>query len=202
MTAIGLRPLSGRDLTGQVSVVLLRPDAAGSMPVLLARIELDLAPGGTPARVYHAAVGESPAKAASLVARADRGAREAASSGLRAAVAQHGSDGPVAVALVVDGPDVEPDDALADDLAAVLASHTAIHVAEAALYREALETAAAEHVGEVLLVPARRLTDDLTAAGVTRAEVDEVLAQWGRQVGPPWRKPHKEAALAAWLALV
>ena len=36
------------------------------------------------------------------------------------------------------------------------------------------------------------------AASVGVDAVTDALGEWGRVVGPPWRKEHKQAALAAW----
>ncbi|MGH9139302.1 MAG: hypothetical protein ACRD0G_20015 [Acidimicrobiales bacterium] len=75
-------------------------------------------------------------------------------------------------------------------LAEVLASHASIHAAEGGLYRHAL--AEAFGAAAVKLVTVAR--QDVRAT-------DLDLASLGRQVGPPWRKEHKEAAAAAWLVL-
>lgn len=78
-----------------------------------------------------------------------------------------------------------------------------MRVAETALYREALLAAADKHGLEVhRYEPATVRTELAHLAKFDQTEVDERLANWGRVVGRPWRREHKEAALGAWLTVV
>ena len=73
----------------------------------------------------------------------------------------------------------------------VLASSRLQHAAEAAVYQRALRNAAA-----TLRLPC-------TTVGFPEAEASALwptVTALGKSIGPPWRKDHKLAALAAWLA--
>lgn len=206
--ALGVRDLSGRDLTGQAVLVTLRLDDDGSgpaRPVAVDRREVDVAGAGLPARVFHAAATLSTDDAARLVDDARRAAEHLARRELAGYLTDMRAAGHTVdvVALPLD----EPADAGATDVAAtplpdILASHTSIHAAEAHLYREALVAAAAEHGVTVFRYVPRSLPS-VTANSVrlTPAELTDQLGAWGRSVGRPWRKDHQAAALAAWLAI-
>jgi len=90
-----------------------------------------------------------------------------------------------------------------DSLAAILASHAAIHAAEGEFYR-----AAVAHACYVLNLPLARVREkevmDIAAQaiGVTPAAITNKIAALGKQIGPPWSADQKLAALAAWVALV
>jgi len=78
-----------------------------------------------------------------------------------------------------------------------------MHVAETALYREAVLAAAEQHGIEVhRYEPATVATRLAQLTGLGPSAVDEQLAEWGRVVGRPWRREHKQAALGAWLTAV
>jgi len=78
-----------------------------------------------------------------------------------------------------------------------------MHVTEKALYRDAL-LAAAEQAGIDVhrYEPASVVASLARTARLPPAEVEARLAEWGRLVGRPWRRAHKEAALGAWLKIV
>ena len=92
-----------------------------------------------------------------------------------------------------------PHDGLPDSLEEVLASRSLTLAADGMLYRESLAEAAAE-LGLEVRRHARKTDPTVLAAevmGVDVAEVASLIARFGREAGPPWRKDHKMAAAAA-----
>jgi hypothetical protein len=87
-------------------------------------------------------------------------------------------------------------------LAAILASHPAIHTAEGDFFREALRSACEACGLEASCVKERELFSRSAAA--LRIESDEILRQvsaMGKVIGPPWRQDEKLCAVAGWLVL-
>ena len=166
-----------RDHTGWAVAVALGPG-----PAVVDRRRLQLLDDSLPRQPYHAAQDLPLDEAADLVARVEAAALEAATDALRALCAGLGR--PVAAVAVGPAPRVP------DSLERILASHTLLHAAEGALYREAIAEAAAG-----LGLPVVRF-DLKTVLG----EVDVDLAALGRGLGPPWQKDHREAAAGALLA--
>jgi hypothetical protein len=84
----------------------------------------------------------------------------------------------------------------------ILAAHAMQHAAEGRLVRDALVRACEKRGVPVVAVPSREL---LAAAakrlGQTEKALAAALAGLGRELGPPWRKDQKDAALVAWMAL-
>jgi len=83
----------------------------------------------------------------------------------------------------------------------ILASHALIHAAEGEFYRDAI-IAAAERIG----IPVFKVREKDLALAADRlpgsANDRKVrLADFGKQVGSPWRRDEKLAAVGAWLAL-
>ena len=92
-----------------------------------------------------------------------------------------------------------PYDRVPDSLEEVLNSRPLTLAADGMLYRESLALAASELGIGVRRYP-RRTDPALLAAkamGVGVAEVNALIARFGRDAGPPWRKDHKLAAAAA-----
>jgi hypothetical protein len=183
--------IGAADHSGWAELVTVGAGTAGAAVIDRRRCEL-LGPD-VPRQPYHAADGLDAAAAEALVERVTRAATEGAAAALRALrddVA--GEHEVVALTLRADGSD------LPAGVADVLASHTLMHAAEGALFRDALAEAAAE----LGLAVARHLRGESDVAaraalGLGRADVDAVLRAWGRDLGPPWRKEHREAAAAA-----
>jgi hypothetical protein len=147
---------------------------------------------------YHRAAELDLDQAADLVATVRERASASAGEAIQAVAAGLDASGArIAVAALV-GPPPGPVPALRD----VVRSHAAIHTAEGALYRSVLADAFAAVGVAVRAVPPRELL--ATAAGASGIEpgaVEQALADLGRRLGPPWRKEHKEATLAAWAQL-
>jgi len=202
--ALGIRDLSGRDETGQAALVTLRHDSHHRDPtnaVVLDRRDIDLCAVDLPPRVYHAAKGLPHDAARALVSHVTMSAVRMAVDELDELITEmrltgHTIDA-VSVAVDESGPDI-----VNTPLADVLSSHTRIHAAENALYREALATAATERGSVLFRYPSGSVAE--AARTALRLRPDEIARQldaWGRHLGRPWRRHHKDAALAAWLAL-
>ena len=92
-----------------------------------------------------------------------------------------------------------PYENLPDSLEEVLNSRPLTLAADGMLYRESLARAAAELGMDVRRYP--RKTDPTILAAeamdVDVAQVNSLIAQFGRESGAPWRKDHKMAAAAA-----
>ena len=88
-------------------------------------------------------------------------------------------------------------------LAATLRSHPACHAAEGQMTRDAF-IAACDALGLEVVTALEREIDDVAAAalGLGPATLAARVKEMGVAVGSPWRKPEKQAAMAAWLALV
>jgi hypothetical protein len=149
---------------------------------LLARTHVDLVGDDLPAQAYHAAAGLPLSQAERLV---QRWAEEALSSAA-ACFTELMADGrvvAVGIAAVVRPVPV---------LEVVLRSHPLLHLAEGQLAREALAEAATRAGLPVHYLDPKGSHDP--------AAVERTVAL-GRIAGPPWRKEHRMAALAALAAL-
>jgi hypothetical protein len=197
---IGVCSGTGRDGTGRVVVVAVRRAPAGGGVEVAWRGEVSLVPDGTSGRVAHGAAHLPEAEAEARLAGAHDEARRRAHDALSALAATlTGGPGAAVPVVVPTAADAERADA---PLAEVLASHTLIHVAEIALFRDAL----AEAAQDAGLPVARVVDDDLTAAaaasrGTPAEELADEVRALGKEVGPPWRKAERAAATAAVLAL-
>lgn len=156
------------------------PDGA---PVVTARDELRVA---SRFRIfgYHAAMDADPTEREAVIAAAGERAVEAATELLGQALAEDEAD----VVAVVVGRGVG-----SIPLERVLASSGLFHTAEAEVLQRAFVDAAA-----TLGVPSRRIP----FADIEAHHSWEQIAKLGRAVGAPWRKDHKQAATAAWMALL
>jgi hypothetical protein len=163
--------------------------AGGSLraPRIEAREELEML-GDADRFVFHRAAEMDPAEAKQYVARAEAEATEHATAaiarirdGLRAA----GHDILACAIVAKDAP-------MLASLAEIVAAHPRIHTAEGRFYRDVLRRAADANRLKVRIVSPKVL--GLAAAAA-------LLADAGRQVGKPWGKDQKMAALAAWSLL-
>jgi hypothetical protein len=83
----------------------------------------------------------------------------------------------------------------------ILASHSLVHAAEGELYRSALVAALARRDIDVECIPRGDVASCAARALGPAAGCDRLLATLGQAAGPPWRREHKDAALAALAAL-
>jgi hypothetical protein len=172
--------------TGSAVAVGVVQSGAGE-PQLRGRWTLDLTEGLVPDQVFHAAQGL--AQAVGYVESAIETVRGVAVRRLDELL----RDVPGVAALGV----VTGDRDLAVGVAQALASHPLMHAAEGELYRDALLDAAA-HRGLAVTGLPRGIADERLRTG---GRIAETVAKLGGSAGPPWRKEHKLAAVAALAAL-
>lgn len=130
------------------------------------------------------------AEAADLIAAVERSARSAAREVIADAVGQLKAAGHEVEAVAL-GQDAGQ---LPEDLLKILGNHTSLHVGEGELYREAVADAA-EDLG------LRTVRYDFRTLAKTHADVAARIDGLRREIGAPWARDHKDAALAGWLAL-
>lgn len=150
---------------------------------LVGRWALDLTEGRAPGQVYHVVADLPLPQAEALVRQAIDTVTELATRRLRELQAAVGTLDAVGV-VIGDHP-------VPESIPAILASHPLMHAAEGQLYRNALLDATARvglrGIGLARGQAAHKLAGDL--AGPVR--------RLGTAAGPPWRKEHKLAAVAA-----
>jgi hypothetical protein len=180
------------DHSGWANLVTVGAGPDGS-PVVVDRRRCDIIGPDDVRQPYHAAAEMDHAAGEALVAAV----ADVAAAGARAALAALAEDldGATIAALALRA---GSDRALPSSLAGILARHTAMHMAEGELYREAW-AAAADERGVPVAVHPRGEADALAAAalGTTVDRLAALLAALGQTLGPPWRAEHKEAAAGA-----
>ena len=185
--ALGFSPHSG-----WATAVSLRLERR--RPLVLQRVRLELCDPVLPGQVFHAAAALADlADAAALVEEVHSDVAVRTRKAVADLVAAHSSR--TVVAAAVPSGSTEPP----DDLATILGSHTLLHTAEGALYRDALADAAADAGLRVEQPPARDLLAH--ASAILGVDVRAALDGLRKDLGAPWTADHKSAAAAAWLAL-
>jgi len=189
--AFGLKAHSG----WAALVVLARHDGGTRV---LERSRLNLADENWAKQPYHAAENLERAAGIGLVKRGVHAAKHGALREVRAAVRRTLESGfrPMACGVLVGDP--MPNWSVAE----ILAVHFRMHKAEGVLFRQVLTDAAKSCGLGLVQIPEKRLlefaAEELeTSVGALASEI----AALGKQVGPPWGKDQKEAALAALIAL-
>jgi hypothetical protein len=147
---------------------------------------------------YHAAEHLAAAEARRLVQRGIDAAQRHATRAMRDAVARAEREGhSVSGCAVLIG---KPMPAWTVD--EILAVHFRMHKAEGVLFRDALAEAAKACKQRVVAIPEHDFYDHAARAlGVTAGALTKQIAALGKSAGPPWGKDHKDAALAAMVAL-
>lgn len=188
--AIGLRPHSG--WAAAVTV--------GGGPRVLDRRRLLLTDRPLPAQPFHQAAGLEPAAAAALVEEAARTAAAAARTSTARLLDELAAGGhQVAAVGVVAGSGSIREDL---PLGALLAAHARLHAAEGELYRDVLlDAAAGRDLPVTLLAPREAEAAGRRLLGRDAAGLRALLIEVGRPLGPPWTRDHKDATVAALLAL-
>jgi hypothetical protein len=165
-------------------------------PILLDRRCVELIDRGLPIAPYHhEALVLELETARELVNRVRRSVAERASAAISTLLADLR-----ARVLILPA---SPYEGLPDSLEEVLASRALTNAADGMLYRESLAKAAVELGMEVRRYPRKRDPTALAAGAmnVDVADVNRLIAQFGREAGTPWRKDHKMAAAAALIVL-
>lgn len=167
-------------------------------PQVIDRRRVDLVPG--PARFgYHEAAQLPLPAAEGSIAAVTEAARTSGARAWADIAATVDAAGHRLTCAAVIGPAAVPDRPLDQ----ILASHAAIHTAEGALYRSVVRSCCDTLSLPVENLPARSLIDEVASATATSPDkITTTLAALGRTLGPPWRREHKQATLAAWLTLL
>ncbi len=177
-------------------VALAGPQAS---PRVVMRRRVELQEHGLPVQVYHAARSLGAAEGERLIRQATDGAARMAQQAIETAVRElAGSGNGVVGCAVVLGSGF----LVSTTLAEALSSHAGRHAAEGELYRQAL-IRACEARGLPVTGLAQRLLYT-RGAGELKVPVDDLrrrVAEMGHELGPPWGRDQKEAAVVAWTAL-
>jgi hypothetical protein len=147
---------------------------------------------------YHAAEDLESAEARKLVKRGVAAAKRGSLREVRAAVKRTRQRGfePRACGVLMGEP--MPDWSVAE----ILAVHFRMHKAEGVLFRQVLADAAEASDLRLVTIPEKHLLEDAEARLSTPAiALLQQIAELGKQIGAPWGKDQKEAALAALIAL-
>jgi len=178
-----VRVLGVHSRTGSAEAVAVSVTRGG--PTLLGRWTLDLLDGDE-RQIFHVVAGLPLAGAEPRVAAVVEHATAIATNRIAEITQRVGRLAAVGV-IVGDFP-------VPDSLAAILASHTLMHAAEGAMFRDALldaaTTAGVRAVGVSRNLATERLVGDLAGP----------VAGVGVAAGRPWRKEHKLATVAALMA--
>ena len=173
------------------SAVVVAVTRSAASPVIVHRGEVTLIDDETLREPYHAATAVPLDEAPALIASVADAAAVAAERAIAGFVSSLEA---VAAVGVVGGNRRLP------DLPQILAKHARLHEAERDLSERAIIRGAARAEIPVTTIAAtgKLLGEASQTLGV---ELDPVLAALGKTIGPPWQKPHKEAAAVALLAL-
>jgi len=88
------------------------------------------------------------------------------------------------------------------DITRIGSAHVRAHAQEGILFRKVLEASAhACRLPAQVLLERQALEHAAATLRRTPAQLQQSLAEFGRQAGRPWRTEEKSAALGAWLAL-
>ena len=188
--AIGLKPRTGRAV---MVLVGGEPDA----PVFVECREIALLPPGGFAPYHVAADLPQPERQASID-RAVADARGMAEQALRDAMRRCRKAGNEVVncgVLIGKGMPAWTTDE-------IIAVHIRMPAAEGEMFRDVLvEGARACKLGPATLPDRSAFESAAQALRMKPAQLEAKLAELGKAAGPPWRKPEKEAAAAALVAL-
>ena len=193
-TALGFRAHSGWAAMVTVAGTIDAPRVLNRRRIVIADPEM---PGSK--QPYHAAAELPFSKAESLVRRAIESSRglafEAISSAVSALRAQGHEVGACGILLGSGKP--------LPSLERILASHAMIHTAEGEMFRDVLVRASTDCGISVSKIKERELLAQASASSsLPEAKLQQHLAAFGKQLGPPWRQDEKFATLAAWIALI
>lgn len=191
--AIGLKAHSGWAALVAVAGTI-------NSPIVIERRRISMADPqiAGPVQPYHQAEGMPIKVAERLINDCRNKAIKFAVGGLKSATADIVSKGyDVANCVVLLGTERK-----ASSLEAILASHALIHAAEGDLFRQVLIEAAERCGLQVSGTRERDLYSQASSAfGIVDEQVQRLIAEIGKKIGPPWQQDQKNAALAAWLLL-
>jgi hypothetical protein len=163
------------------------------------RIELaDAADGEWARQPYHAAEGEPSAKAKRIVERGIATARRMAAAEIKAAIARATEAGHTVIGCAVLVGTPMPSWSVDE----IIAVHFRMHQAEGVLYRDVLIDSARACKLRVVEAPEKTIGDEAVRVLESSAvQLNHQVSALRSQVGAPWGKDQKDAALAAMIAL-
>ncbi len=175
--------------------ILVCVAARKGVPVVLERRRIELVAAGLPHQPYHHEAAElDTADAEQLVRRVARSAATHAQAALSQLRDDLGSQYRLVSITLWEGPP-RP---LPESFAELQNSQPALLAADGIMYRKAICDAAVDLGIEVARHPRGAETARAALAlGVDPARVEVLLGDFGRALGPPWRKEHCSAAAAA-----
>jgi hypothetical protein len=187
--AIGIR-----DHSGWAAAIVLAGDIAS--PVVLERRRLWLMEPGMPTEPYHAVAALPVELASARLRESYESALRCARDEIRLAVADLKAAGHEVVAMG-GGVSASP---VRVPLERILKAHPLLHASEGELFRDVLAEAAESLGLNVRRFPWKEIWPQLEAEiGIDARDRVQAL---GANLGPPWAADQKEAAAAAWLALL
>jgi hypothetical protein len=193
LTTLGFRAHSGW-------TVVVAVTASPGKPMVLERHRIEIADGSIPGskQPYHAAEGLATEKVEALIQRyRDRSAR-LATDAVTAFVARLTQGGRRVVGTGIIFASGRPLPALE----VTLRSHALIHTAEGEFFREVLVQASEDCGLPVTRVKEREAWDrGETALRLSSENLQKLISELGRSLGPPWTQDEKLASLAGWIAL-
>jgi hypothetical protein len=211
MVALGLANRSGGDKPSAVAKALADRRSLGEgrsglsawlkdlVVIDRRRIELaDPADGEWARQPYHAAEGLPSARAKAVVNRGITTARTMAVNEIKQAIARVEEAGHTVTGCAVLVGTPMPDWSVDE----ILAVHFRMHQAEGVLYRDVLIDAARACKLKVIEISEKRVSEE--AARVLKQSAEQLsqhVSALKAQVGAPWGKDQKDAALAAMIAL-
>ena len=182
--------------SGWAALVVLGVDGGNFEVVDRRRIEL--VEENWQKQPYHAAEELEPREAAMIVKRGIRAAHRNALNEIRAAIKREDKNEHRVVGCAVLMGEPMPNWSVAQ----ILAVHFRMHKAEGVLFREALAKAATKCGLSFVAVPEKQLNDyAVRTLSTPLGLLTKRIAGLGKEIGPPWGKDQKEAALAAMIAL-
>ena len=176
--------------SGWASAVLMAQESAGA-PRLVARRRLVLCKLPHSRQPYHAAENMELADAEAFIADCRASTIALAVEALEQLSAESGARQLAGVGMIASSARTLP------ELSSILRSHTLIHAAEGAFYREAMREAAKRLGIKMRAITNRAACDFLVSA----RDLREALERIGKTAGPPWTMDEKCASLAALLLL-
>ena len=187
--------LGFRVRTGRATAVVLGGEA--SSPRLLARRELTLHDPQVPGsgQPFHAGLDAPAGEAEAIIRRATEAARNVALPAVREFVedARSRSSG-LRGAGIVGGSGTDP--------AKIANAHMRAHASEGRLFPDLVaQGLRACGIDPRTFFEAEVERAAAKALGIPVARLKRILAEMGREAGPPWRALEKAAALAAWILL-
>jgi hypothetical protein len=183
--ALGFRVHSGWAAMVAVSGSLSRPVVLDRQ-----RIRIAEAPQPGPVQPYHIARDLGVERGRAFLDECRKASIALASASLEAAIKRAGGDRVHCCAVLIGSGRPSP------TLEATLASHAAIHTAEGEFFRDILVQAAESCGLSVHRIKEKELFDLISQP---RANLERMLSELGKAIGPPWQQDQKFAALAAWL---